>query len=142
MMKEKISVIAITSDNVVYGGFIYAKITNHQYCDPETKNWEGIVDSQSFLFTFKNDKPLKFDMKEEKKEQSTVFVEHHWSKGLFSMGNISELQLRIEKKGFQAQCHQSIDSHYDFRGIQSALTGKTGYSDKFDIKRVVVIQFK
>ena len=132
----------------MYGGFVHGKITQLLLCNPETQFWEGTRDFESFIFTFKDNKPLKFDMKEEKKKENknktNIFIGQSWSRELFNMGFISECEMTIAKKGHGAWCHQSVDSYYDFGGNQCALTYKMGYGDenKNDIKRVVVIQFK
>ena len=48
----------------------------------------------------------------------------------------------VGKKGYKAFCKQDDDSYYDYHGNEKALTGITGNQNKFEIKRIIVIQFQ
>ena len=49
-------------------------------------DYDGIIDSQSFVFTFKDYKPMKFEMKETKKEDKTFCFHKNDDLLLFKMG--------------------------------------------------------
>ena len=84
-------------------------------------------------------------MKEEKKNESIFHLCEDWHQALFAFGSTDGYEIWVGKKGQKAFCCQHSDSLYDFKGNENALTGISGreYGDNmFDIKRVVVIQFK
>ena len=127
-----------TEDNIRYGGFVHPAIDNYQTFDKEGKR-HGIVDPQSFVFSFKNNKPMKYEMEEDKKNESVFLLYDNDNPTLFSFGHHDIL---IKKKGIKSWCQQDGYSYYDYQENWKALTGKEGRTNSFDIKRIVVIEFK
>ena len=84
---------------------------------------------------------MKYDLKEEKKNQSAFYLYEEDNSRMFVFG---KCDIWIGKKGQNAFCNQSEEYHFDYQGNEKALTGKTGLQndDVFDIKRIIVIQFK
>ena len=84
---------------------------------------------------------MKYEMKEDKKNESAFYLYKQDDNRLFVFGNCD---IWIGKKGFKAECEQDEESYYDYQGNEKALTGRSGLKseDKFDIKRIIVIQFK
>ena len=96
-----------------------------------------ISDEKSFLFTFKENKPMKFDIKKDQKDDAFYLFDKS-DDCLFSIGwnNIC-----INKQNKQSDIHQNENSSFDYQGIENALIGKTGYRC-FSPKRILVIQMK
>ena len=138
--KEKMIFLIETEDNIKCGMFMSSKIDKYRYVD-ENGDVQGVVDPQSFVFTFRNNQPTKYMMKEEKKNESTCFLYQQDDARMISFGR---RDLFIMKKGFGAFCQKRSYSPYDFKGVDGALTGKCGwgYNGKIGIKRVVVFQFE
>ena len=82
---------------------------------------------------------MKYDMKQNKKNESTFLLYPEDDQRLFVFG---KSDIWVGKKEFKACCKQNEESYYDYQGNEKALTGITEWGNKFDIKRVVVIQFK
>ena len=135
--KEKLVFLIETENDIRYGGFIYSKIDKYRTVDEEG-NTHGVEDSQSFLFSFKDNKSMKYEMKEHKKNESTFLLYDEDDDRLFIFG---ECDIWVGKKGRKAYCKQNEESLYDYQGNENALTG-TENGDKFDTKRIVVYQFK
>ena len=92
-------------------------------------------------FIFKYNKPMKFKLKEDKKNEPIFHLCDSIIDPLFAFGNMSEYEIWIGKKNIKSYCIQNENSNYDYRGNENALIGITGISNKFDIKRIIVIQF-
>ena len=124
-----------------YGCFVYSKIDKYEHQN-EDESWDGIIDPDSFLFSFKKGKPRIFELKEKYQNESVLFLPNKYHEQLFSMGNC---EICVGKKGHLASCEQDEDSFFDYQGKKKALTGIEGkrYAGKqFKIKRLVVLQFK
>ena len=107
----------------------------------ETKQYYSI-DPKSFVFTFKDDEPMRFKMKKVCKNEPTFLIGNQFKDYLFVFGNADIL---VGKKGILSYCCQSKDSYYNYGNQLHALTGisgENGDENEFFIKRVVVIQFK
>ena len=136
--KENVGILIETSFGVKYGGFVYSKIDKYQTEDENGKT-HGVIDPKSFVFSFKDNKPMKYEKKEEKKNESSFFLYQEDDPRLFSFGNYDAL---IGKEEYKAYCYQDADyCHYDYRGNEKALTGIIKRENKIEIKRIIVFQF-
>ena len=131
-------------NGIRFGAFTFVPIDSYEHYDKESEEWKAIVDPQSFLFTFKDSKPMKYMMKEEKKIEPMFVLCKEWEKCLFAVGNGERYDMWIGKKGKKSYCYDGKKCTYNYLDEKKVLTGYSGYGekDKFDIKRVVVIQFK
>ena len=93
-----------------------------------------------YLFTFNENKPCKFQMKDEFKElmKHTIsfYIMDETDEKLCILGNN---EIIVKKKGMKCICNQNDDSFFDYKDQKNALLGKEG---EFDVKRIVVFQFK
>ena len=134
-----------TMKGVKYGGFVYKKIDKYRTHDEEKNQTLGVIDYNSFIFTFKDDNPMKFVPKEQYKEPNPephflLYKEVDWR--MFVFGNCD---IYVAKKGRKSVCENNKASLYDFQGIENALSGYTGWDEdkeRFNLKRVLVLQFK
>ena len=130
--KQNLLFLIETDDNIKFGGFISSKID---------KIKKTISDSNAFLFTFEDNKPMKFDILKDKKNCAFGL----WNKssdGLFDIGNQDIL---IYKQNWvESSIYQEDRSSFDYQGIENALIGKTVYdiSMSFEPNRILVIQMK
>ena len=143
LMKEKLAFEIETKNGIRYGGFVYPIINEYQH--QIDGKWKATNDPQSFLFSFKDNQPMKYELKEEKKNESTFYLHHEDDFRLFVFGTLYHYEIWMGKKGEKAFCCQHSESLYDFKGNENALTGISGIEygeNMFDIKRILVIQFK
>ena len=96
---------------------------------------QQVYDPQSFVFSFKENQPMKYVLKEDKKEQPIITLVEKCGK-YFVFGNADIL---IKNDSF---CIQNQHSSFDYQGNEKALAGKEGWKESISIKRIVVIQFK
>ena len=124
--KENLLFLIQTDDNIKFGGFISSKIYKY--------NPYFIYDEKAFVFTFKDNKPMKFDIKKDKKYDAFYLCDKsHF--GLFQIG----YDIDIYKQNKKSHILQEERSSFDYQGIENALIGKTGY---FWPKRIKVFQMK
>ena len=106
----------------------------------------GTIDLKSFVFTFKDDEPTKYNLKKDMKKEPTFSIGLYDTETLFSFGLYLNHDIWVGKKGAQAYCFQNNKSFFDYRNARNALTDisteENGEENKFDIKRVIVLQFK
>ena len=124
-----------------YGGFIYSTIDKYETFNNKTWEYEGLNDTESFVFTFKDNKPMKFELKEDKKNEPIFHLCDCIIDSLFAFGNEFEYEIWIGKKNIKSYCQQNEKSIYDYKGNENALIGITGRENQFDIKRIIAIQF-
>ena len=67
--KNKVAILIENEYGIRYGGFIYSTINKYETYNNETYQWEGLNDPNSFVFTFKEYKPMKFELKEDMKNE-------------------------------------------------------------------------
>ena len=139
--KNKIAILIENEYGIRYGGFIYSQIDKYSVLNEEICQYECIIDPKSFIFTFKDNKPLKFELKEEKKNDSIFYLCKSDEIPLFGIGKPEEYEIWIGKKNIKDFCEQTENSNYEFKGNKNALIGISGKENKFDIKRFIVIQF-
>ena len=144
--KEKLAFLILTETNILFGGFIYAKAQTYHY-NEETKQKDGTVDPNSFVFTFKDNDPMKFELKKDVKKESTFFIcTNENIPELFAFGPCGYHDIWVGKKGVNPFCCQNPQkSYYNFRSNKNALVGISGLKyleNQFEIKRFVVIQFQ
>ena len=118
-------VIMIESNDIYFGGYSNAKVK---------KNGDYIVDSQSFLFTFKDNEAMKFDLLPNRQTHSFCMYPSH-EKLLFTYG-LNDLH--IYKQMSRIICKQTQTSSYNYNGIENALIGKA--SDIYS--RIIVYQLQ
>ena len=134
-----------TSKGIKFGGFVYQKIDKYRGYDHQIKCNTGIRDLKSFTFTFRDNKPLKFNLKSsynESKPNAQFFLSTDVDWRLFMFGNCD---IWIPKNGLKGSCTSMNESSYDHQGIENALVGQSGWDVEkgcFDLKRIVVLQFK
>ena len=126
--------------DIICGTFITAEINIYRSVEPDGKRI-GVIDPYSFVFSFKDNTPMKYDVRDDKKNESTFLLYREDDIRLFVVG---ECDIWIGKKGMKSYSKQDEESCYDYQGNEKALTGIIGNVDKdmFDIKRIVVFQFK
>ena len=96
-----------------------------------------IEDEKAFVFTFKNDNPLKFNILNDKKNEAFHLFDSHSSQMCW-IGN--DIIVRDDEK---FSLYQSEYSCFDYRGIENALIGKVcDVNEYFKSKRILVIQMK
>ena len=144
--KEKLAFLIVTETGIKYGGFLYSKATLH-FLNRETDEWQGSTfDPKSFIFTFKDDDPMKFCLKKEFKNKPSFYLCDNSISCLFAFGREGCYEIWIGKKEVSPFCCQNEKvSYYNFKGRKNALTGISGektLENQFPIKRVVVIQFQ
>ena len=88
---------------------------------------KGVDDPQSFLFSFKDNKPIKYEMKEDKKNESSFYLYDEDDERLFIFGNC---EIWVGKRGEKAGCKQDEQSFYDYKGNEKALCGITGFEEE------------
>ena len=140
MLKEKLAFLVETETGIRYGGFVYSKIDKYK-TNLENGYVEAVHDQQSFVFSFKNNNPMKYEMKEDMKEKSAFFLYEKDDNRLFVFGNCD---IWIPKKGRKAVCSSLYETFYDHKNIEDALVGQSGWDHqkgRFDIKRIVVLQY-
>ena len=101
---------------------------------------------KSFVFTFKDDEPTKYNLKKDMKKEPTFSIGLHETETLFSFGLYLYQDIWIGKKGLQAYCNQDDKCFFNYGNARNALadisTETFGEENKFDIKRIIVVQFK
>ena len=146
MNKQKLAFLIVTETGVKYGGFLYSKVKSYSY-NEITNEMDGSVDPKSFVFTFKDYDPKKFNLKKEYKDKSTFYLNTDENCAeLFVFGPCGYHDIWVGKKDLLAFCCQNKqNSYYNFIGFKNALTGISGeeyMENQFGIKRFVVIQFQ
>ena len=129
--KGQLAFLVETENNVKQGGFVNSQIVNHQTVDP-----------RSFVFIFEGDQQTRYVLRENNKDKSTFLLGEDWEEEMFIIGKglISD-DILIRKKGMTSICCQNPYSFYDYQGDEKEET-KFRYEDKFQIKRIVVIEFE
>ena len=136
--RKNVSFVMETTDGISFGLFLFAQIDAFR-----TKNAkgeiDGIVDNNAFLFSFKNNLPSKYPKRREMKGFPTFFLFKEDHTFLFSVRDFV-----VGKKGEKSWCLQDESSLFDYAGKEKALTGMNGRSNenKFDVRRIVVVQFE
>ena len=114
-----------TEDAITIGGFFPNPKSDFNTC------------VKPFVFTFLNDKPNKFELKEP--DDLKIFQSYSdCLSGLFSLGNHDII---ICKENCGSTIYQDDKSSFDYRGIDNALIGRSG-SYCFFAKRIIVLQMK
>ena len=145
MNREKLSFIIETYNNEIFGGFVFKRIDVYRRFDEKQRKTKGICDNDSFTFTFKDqDNPMNFYVKSEYKTNNEphflIYDDNDWR--LFVFGNCD---IYILKKGRPAACCKLSESIYNYHNEENALVGKSGWDnekERFEIKRIIVLQFK
>ena len=115
--------------NIKFGGFISSKIDKFYP--------SSISDENAFIFTFKDNKPMKFNIKKDKKDKA--FYLCHKSDSLNRLFEIGNDDIRIYKQNIKSSIYQNENSAFNYQGIENALIGKTG---GFSPKRIMVFQME
>ena len=141
--REKLAFLIEAENDVKFGAFIYEKIPGFPELRENALYPDGVNDRNSFLFTFKNDSPKKFHVKNEKGYLDDVhfilYQDIDWRLCIF--GNCD---IWIAKKGRKSVCCPTRESQYQLTE-EAELIGKSGWdelTDKFYVKRIVVFQFQ
>ena len=95
-------------------------------------------DSSSFVFTFKDNKPMKFNITNYHGNKSYAFWLYEESTcWLFKIGDNDIVVYKQDK--YKTSIFQDKKSSFDYKGIENALIGKIG-KELFEMKRLIVIQ--
>ena len=92
--REKLMFLIETSENIRFGGFVHSKVDSYRRIVDE--KLFGIVDGESFVFTFKDGVGKKYHLKEDQKIQSVFFLYPSDDDKLFLFGNG---EISVGKKG-------------------------------------------
>ena len=140
--KQNLLFLIETNDGIKFGGFISKEID--KMADLKVVNnvfkWENhISDSNAFLFTFKDNNPMKFNIKKDKNNDEITFYlflkEDDW---LFQFGYHD---IYISKQNTKSSIYQDMYCSFNYEGNENALIGKTG-KYCFTPKRILVMQMK
>ena len=125
---KQIAIIIESENGIKFGGYINSTIDKYSISNPE-----------SFLFTFKYNKPMKYPIRESLKEKSIFTLYEDWNNELFSFGN----DLIIMKTNSQKQSiiHQR-NILFEDNDEKNALIGSSKSNKSYEIKRIVVLQFR
>ena len=126
MNKSNLVFLIETNENIKFGGFISSKIN---------KINTFIGDEKVFIFTFKDNKPMKYDIKKEKKSIAFCL----WNTLNDYLFNIGNHDIDISKDNNLSSIFQNQTSSFDYKENEKALIGKTGWFC-VEIKRILVIQ--
>ena len=124
--KQNVLFLIETNDNIKFGGFISSIID-------KTNEW--IEDENAFVFTFKNDKPLLFPIRNKDKKFAFKLYSFH-DEELFSIG-LNDII--ISKRKHRSTLYQDNYSSFHYKGYDNVLIGKTGWKC-FYPKRILIIQ--
>ena len=148
-LNEQISQMQSDSDEVERlrseNGELSAKIDEYEHIDPRTHFHAGISDPKAFIFTFRNNNPLKFDIMYDKRNDSTFILCKNDLKPLFAFGACRIYEIWVGKEGVKSYCYNrytGLEPNFDISDNPKILTGYAGCYNQFEIKRVLVIQFK
>ena len=133
IINKKDLLFIVQSDNDIhFGTYIHSKIGNIGWCHKESG------DDKSFTFSFKDDIPRKFSIK-----QNAKIVFHLNSSSDSLLFGIGSNDYNINKKNCKSSLAQQQQSNatFDYNSINHPFTGSSG-GDCFTHKRVVVIQME
>ena len=127
--KEKLLFLIENEQNhQLFGGYLSSKITS-------VNTW--IEDEHSFLFTVKDNRMQKFEIKPENKQYA--FCLYPENKGyLFDFGHND---IVICAKNYRSSIYQTSFSTFNYHDIPYALIGKKGYNC-FSPSRICIIQLQ
>ena len=126
--KQNLIFLIESHNNIKFGGFISSKID-------KIDKW--ISDENSFLFTFKDNKPMKFDVKKDFRKNQVFYLFQKSDNWLFQIGH----DIYICKQNEKSTIYQNEHSSFDYQGIEEVLIGRTG-GWCFSPKRIMVFQMK
>ena len=123
-----------------FGGFLKTKI-DKKHNVKESDNENMISDNNCFLFSFKNNRINKFELKEEYKDKNIFALFYKNDCRLFTFGNN---EICIGKSNWNSRCLQNNNSFFDYKGIEDALniTNLNVRQGWVSIKKVFVAQMK
>ena len=131
--KNQLLFIIQTEDGIKFGGYINSLIDKYR---DQTDDSTIISDPNAFLFTFRENKQQKFDIKEEhSKTAFYLYPKEH--ERLFWIGTID---IGIRKKNDQCQCGEGLKS-FENNYQQNSLIGRSG-KRCFTATKIVVCQMK
>ena len=125
--KRNLLFLIKSDNNIKFGGFLNTIIDKRG-----DDKW--IKDENAFLFTFKDNKPMKFNIKKDKSEYAFI-VRTKKQEDLFNFGYYD---INIYKKGYKSEIKPNT---FEYEGNTNALIGRTG-PRCFSPKRIIVIQMK
>ena len=138
--KQNVLFLIEIDDGYKIGGFISNEIDKVSIFDVNRRIWvDSIVDKNAFIFTFKNDEPKKFKMKENG---------NNWSFFLYSQNDSAQLLFAIGggdlivNENYTGHVYQDQYSSFDYEGNDNALIGNLGnvHLSNIKIKRILIIQ--
>ena len=128
-----------TTKGIVFGGIIQKPISNYRTIN-ENGEIEGIIDPQSFVFTFNKGLPMRYLVKQSKKKESSFFLYDKYDTKLCVFG---DCDIWIPKSGKSMACVQTDSSFYEYQGKENALVGISGKEEfcRFEIQHLIAIEF-
>ena len=144
--KNKVAFLLMTPENVVFGGFVYTTINHLELFNEEKGTWECICDPQQFVFTFKDNNPMKFDIRKDAEYSVTFHICTHDILPLFAFGDLGNYEIYVVKKDNGRMCvnQPKYNSIHDYGNIEKALLGWEWNGigkDALMIERIVVVEF-
>ena len=136
--KEHVVIMIKTTKGIVFGGVVQKQINSYKKVNEEGYI-EGIVDPQSFVFSFNKGIPIRYLMKQSKKKEPTFILYNKYDNKLCVFG---ECDIWIPKQGKNAACIQNEHSFYEYQGKENALVGVSGTNEKsrFEIKHLIAFE--
>ena len=129
--KQNLLFLIETDENIKFGGFISSKI--NKYYD-WVNDIESISDKNAFIFTFNQNKQLKFDIKKEYWNHSFQLYKKS-NDVLFQFGN-KDFSIEKEDCNYSFVC-QNSKCYFDYLDYENILIGKCSF---IKIKSLYVIQ--
>ena len=112
-----------------FGIFISSKITKRN-C------W--FKDSNAFIFSFKNDSFITFELKE--KNKNVFYLHSKESLSLFEIGNGD---MDISKENFPSTiCIDDYNYNFNYKNNVALINGCSGSNQRFYISKIIVIQLE
>ena len=102
---------------------------------------KGIIDSKSFLFSFTQLIPKKFDLVNSNTQKSIFFLFHQNDKELFTFG---QNELYVYKKGMKSYCCQNKESLFNYQNCENVFINSQEKCQQvqFSVQRIVVVELK
>ena len=125
--KSNLLFLIQSDDDIQFGGFISTKIN---------KIDKLIFDENAFAFTFKDNKPMKFNLKKDNKKHASFKLFDKNNERLFLLG---EGDIMLNKFHRYSSLYENESCSFDYEGNKNVLIGKTGFLC-LTLKRIIVIQ--
>ena len=126
------------TENNVFGCYINSKIDKYRYVENDIA--KGVEDPNCFVFSYKDNKPNKYELRKDRKDNSIFML---YDKNDFRLFLLGERDIFIRKSNWKSSCIDDINEcKFDYQGKQKVINGKSGSNEEnfFEVKRILVIQ--